>query len=247
MKKVVGLFVALGFLFQSCVTTEEMSVKKEGSIEYTLDMDFSELLKAMPMENTSSKEMKKALDLLNGEELTIEQILDSSLLDSKNAEQKKDSILKANPDLLKKTENLRLRVMMNDSVGNIALKVLAKNATDLNVSLENLETLSALGESNAKKMEAPEFIRKSKFEWKKKAFKRTIDVKPEELQKGLGDLGQMAAMFTYRIKVHVEQPIKSVSYQDAVMAKDGKSFVKTFKMSDSVANPKLLEFTVELK
>jgi len=247
MKKVVGLFVALGFLFQSCVTTEEMSVKKEGSIEYTLDMDFSELLKAMPMENTSSKEMKKALDLLNGEELTVEQILDLSLLDSKNAEQKKDSILKANPDLLKKTENLRLRVMMNDSVGNIALKILAKNATDLNVSLENLETLSALGESNAKKMEAPEFIRKSKFEWKKKAFKRTIDVKPEELQKGLGDLGQMAAMFTYRIKVHVEQPIKSVSYQDAVMAKDGKSFVKTFKMSDLVANPKLLEFTVELK
>lgn len=247
MKKVVGLMIVLGFLFQSCVTTEEMSVKKEGSIDYTLDMDFSELLKAMPMENTTSKEMKKALDLVNGEELSVEQIMDLSLLESKNAEQKKDSILKANPDLLKKTENLRLRVLMNDSIGNIALKVIAKNATHLNTSLENLEALSALGDGKAKKLDAPEFVKKSKFEWKKKAFKRTIAVKPEDLQKGLGELGQMAAMFTYRIKVNVEQPIKSVSYEDAVIAKDGKSFVKTFKMSDVVSNPKILEFNVELK
>lgn len=247
MKKVVGLLIALGFLFQSCVTTEEMSVKKEGSIEYTLDIDFSELLTAMPMENATSKEMKKALDLVNGEELSVEQILDLSLLESKNAEQKKDSILKANPNLLKKTENLRLRMMMNDSIGNIALKVIAKNAADLNTSLNNLEELSALGDGKAKKLETPEFVKKSKFEWKKKTFKRTISVKPEDMQKGLGELGQMAAMFTYRLKVNVEQPIKSVSYEDAVIAKDGKSFVKTFKMLDIIADPKILEFTVELR
>ncbi|WP_286443014.1 MULTISPECIES: hypothetical protein [unclassified Myroides] len=247
MKKVIGLIVAFGFLFQSCVTTEEVTVKKEGAITYGLEMNFSELLQAMPNSNGMSKDVKKALDLINGEELTVEQLLDLSLLESKKPEQKKDSILKANPNLLKKTENLRARVMMNDSVGNIALKIIAKNASDLNTSLINLEELSALGEGNTKKLDTPEFVKNSKFEWKKKTLQRTISVKPEDLQKGLGELGQMAGMFTYRIKVNFEQPIQSVSYADALIAQDGKSFVKEFKMSEVVANPKILEYKVELK
>lgn len=248
MKKVIGLMVAFGFLFQSCVTTEEVTVKKEGAITYAMDMDFSELLQTMPSSaNGMSKDVKKALDLINGEELTVEQLLDISLLESKKPEQKKDSILKANPNLLKKTENLRVRVMMNDSIGNIGLKISAKNASDLNTSLVNLSELSALGEGNGKKLDAPEFVKKSKFEWKKKSLQRTLSVKPEELQKGLGEIGQMAGMFTYRIKVNFEQAIKSVSYPDALIAQDGKSFVKEFKMSDVINNPKVLEYTVELK
>lgn len=57
----------------------------------------------------------------------------------------------------------------------------------------------------------------------------------------------MAAMFSYKMKVNFEQPIKSVSYSDALISQDGKSFVKEFKMSDIIANPKILEYKVELK
>ncbi|WP_158962663.1 hypothetical protein [Myroides fluvii] len=247
MKKVIGLVMAFGFLFQSCVTTEEVTVKKEGAITYAMDMDFSELLQAMPNSNSMSKDVKKALDLINGEELSVEQLLDISLLESKNPEQKRDSILKANPDLLKKTENLRVRVMMNDSIGNVGLKIRAKNASDLNASLINLVELSALGEAGTKKLDTPEFVKNSKFDFKKKTLHRTISVKSEDLQKGLGELGQMAGMFTYRIKVNFEQPIKTVSYQDATISQDGKSFIKEFKMSDVMNDPKILEYKVELK
>ena len=247
MKKIIGLAVAMGFMFQSCVTTEEVTVKKEGAITYAMDMDFSELLKTMPNANATSGDVKKALDLINGEELSVAQLIDISLLESKNPEQKKDSILKANPDLLKNTENLRMRVMMNDTIGNIGLKIIAKNAEDLNNSLVNLEKLSALGEGEGKKLDAPEFVKQSKFEWKKKTLQRSISVKSEDISKGLGEMGQMAAMFTYRIKVNFEQPIKSVSYQDAMISQDGKSFVKEFKMSDIINDPKVLEYKVELK
>jgi len=247
MKKVVGLLIAMGFLFQSCVTTEEVTVKKEGNITYVMDMNFSELLQAMPNTDSMSKDVKGALNLINGEELSVEQLLNLSLADSKRPEQKRDSILKANPDLLKKTENLRFRVIMNDSIGNIAFKVNAKNAADLNTSLVNLNALSALGENKAKQLEAPEFIKNSKFEWKKKSFQRTVDIRPEELKKSLGEMGQMAAMFTYKIKVNFEQPIKSVSYQDAMISQDGKSFIKEFKMSDVITNPNVLNYKVELK
>ncbi len=248
MKKLIGLAVVMGFMLQSCVTTEEVTVKKDGAITYAMDMDFSELLQTMPSANGGmSGDVKKALDLINGEELSVDQLLDISLLESKNPEQKKDSILKANPDLLKKTENLRMRVMMNDSIGNIGLKVIAKNASELNTSLANLKELSALGEGNGKKLDAPEFVKHSTYDWKKKTLQRTISVKPEDAAKSLGEMGQMAAMFTYRIKVSFEQPIKSVSYQDAMISQDGKSFVKEFKMSDVIANPKILEYKVELK
>lgn len=247
MKKLIGLAIAMGFMLQSCVTTEEVTVKKEGNITYAMDMDFSELLQTMPTANATSGDVKKALDLINGEELSVEQLLDISLLESKNPEKKKDSILKANPDLLKKTENIRMRVMMNDSVGNIALKVIAKSANDLNTSLKNLDQLSALGESNGKKMDAPAFVKASVFETKKKSFSRKVEVKVEELKNSMGEMGQMAAMFTYKIKVNFDQPIKSVSYQDALISQDGKSFVKTFKMSEIIDNPRILEYTVELK
>ncbi|MGG5506227.1 MULTISPECIES: hypothetical protein [unclassified Myroides] len=247
MKKLIGLAVVMGFMFQSCVTTEEVTVKKDGAITYAMDMDFSELLQTMPNANSMSGDVKQALDLINGEELSVGQLLDISLLESKNPEQAKDSILKANPDLLKKTENLRVRVMMNDSIGNIGLKVIAKSASDLNTSLANLEELRTLGEGNGKKLDAPEFVKQSKYNWKKKTLQRTISVKPEDAAKSLGEMGQMAAMFTYRIKVSFEQPIKSVSYQDAMISQDGKSFVKEFKMSDVIENPKVLEYKVELK
>ncbi|MBB1150343.1 MULTISPECIES: hypothetical protein [unclassified Myroides] len=247
MRKLIGLAIAIGFMLQSCVTTEEVTVKKEGNITFSLDMDFSELLKTMPSTNATSGDVKKALDLINGEELSVEQLLDISLLESKNPEQKKDSILKANPDLLKKTQNIRMRVMMNDSVGNIALKVLGKNVDDLNKSLRNLDELSALGENNGKKMDAPAFVKASMFELKKKSFQRKVEMKSGDLQKSLGEMGQMAAMFTYQLKVNFEQPIKSVSYTDALISQDGKSFVKTFKMSEIIDNPRVLEYTVELK
>lgn len=247
MIKLLGLVVAMGLMFQSCVTTEEVTVKKEGSISYVLETDFSELLQAMPDANTTSAKVKKALNMINGEELSVERLLDIGLLESQNGVQKKDSILKANPNLLKKTENLRIRIMMNDTIGNIALKVTAKNAEELTASLVNLEALTALDESNTKKIDAPEYMKKSKFEWRKKMFQRTVSVKPEDAQSDLGEMGQMVSMFTYRIKVNFEQPIQSVSYQDALISQDGKSFVKEFKMSEIIANPKVLEYEVKLK
>lgn len=174
MRKLIGLVVAMGFMLQSCVTTEEVTVKKEGSITYSIDINFSELLKTVPNMNSTSGDVKKALDLVNGEELTIEQLLDLTVLESKNSEQMKDSILKANPDLLEKTKNIRLRIRMNDSIGNVAFKVIAKNAPELNTSLVNFDELTKIGESSGKKMEAPEFVRKSKFDWKKKAFNAVL-------------------------------------------------------------------------
>lgn len=250
MKKILVLTVALFLSLQSCVTTEELTVTNSGKNDLVLDINFTDMLDMIPNKEKMFNENLKMLNVINGEELTVEQFLDIALIKEKNAEQKKDSILKANPKLLKETEHLRFKIDLTEVKGNFQFIIRTKNLTELNKSLASLKDINEIIAQSTKdenimssENQAPNFFTSSKFEQTKKTFKRKVEANSTINNKNFSEM--MAAMFSYKIKVHFDQPILSVSYPDAIISTDRKSFEKTFAFTKVIEDPKILEYTVE--
>ncbi len=250
MKKLWLFAIAILFSLQSCVTTEEMTVKNDGANDLVLNIDFTDMLDMIPNREKMLNENIKMLNVINGEELSVEQFLDIALLKEKNPEQEKDSILKANPKLLKDTENLRFKVELTDIKGILQFIIKTKNISELNKSLASLKQLNEVMAKYTKdnkmlfESQAPEFFTESRFEQTKKMFKRKVEATSSVKNSTLGIMG---TMFSYKLKVNFNQPIVSVSYPDAVISSDRKSFQKTFSLAKIIDNPKILEYTVEFK
>ena len=250
MKKILVLAVALLLSLQSCVTTEELTVTNSGKNDLVLDIDFTDMLDMIPNKEKMFNENLKMLNVINGEELTVEQFLDIALIKEQNAEQKKDSILKANPKLLRETEHLRFKIDLTEVKGNFQFIIRTKNLTELNKSLVSLKNINEVLAQSAKddkmlaESQAPNFFTDSKFEQTKKTFKRKVEINSAVSN---NSFGVMAAMFSYKIKVHFDQPIVSVSYPDAIISNDRRSFEKTFALTKVIENPKILEYIVDFK
>ncbi|AJA69105.1 hypothetical protein HX057_13980 [Myroides odoratimimus] len=250
MKKIYLFLLGLSLSLQSCVTKEEMYVKDNGAVDYTFKMDFKELLQNVPDKNAIFKGDAEKLELISGQELSIDQILDFAMLKEKNGEQKKDSIIKANKELFDNTKNVRFMINMKDSLADFNLKVIAKDMADLNQSLININKITDKTSELDKKQNGkkqPPLLVESQYSLDSKQFERKVSVKDTEEAKKANEMGGMEAMFTYVLKTSFDKKIKSVSYEDAVISKDGKSFEKRFSMSDIIANPKVLEYKVEFK
>lgn len=252
MKKIYLLMVGMGLFFQSCVTTEEVNVKSSGEVTYNLGFNFSEMLKAVPDKSAMMKGKEGLLELVNGKEFTTEELMDVIAANDVNAAKKKDSILAANPNYFKDTENLRVKMLLKDSIGQLDLKVLAKNVTELNTSIKKLKEISESAKDDAKKgkanrTEIPSFIENSKYEYNKNVFARTVNIPATENKKESESMGGMGQMFSYEIKATFDKPIASVSLQGAKVSADGKSFTKRFTLIDVIQNPKIIEYKVELR
>ncbi|MGL4584741.1 MAG: hypothetical protein ACRCVU_17375 [Flavobacterium sp.] len=250
MKKIYLFLLGLTLSLQSCVTKEELYVKDNGAIDYTFKMDFKELLQSVPDKNAIFKGDADKIALISGQELSIDQILDFAMLKEKNGAFKKDSIIKANKELFDNTKNVRFMVNMKDSLADFNLKVNAKDIADLNQSLININKITEKSNEFDKKKDSkkqPPLLVESKYSLSSKQFERKVVTKGEDKTKDMGELGAMAGMFSYVLKVSFDKPIKSVSIKDAKISSDNKSFEKTFSMTEIVANPKVLEYQVEFK
>lgn len=237
---------------QSCVMKEEIHVNRKGNIDYSFNLDFSELMKFSPdAKDSMQKDMGKALDFFNGKELTIEQYLDLALAKEENGQEKKDSLLAEHPDLFKNLDNVLIKFVMNDSVGDVNFRIDAEDSDQLNKTFAQLEELSKVtkDKENPSK-DAMDFnsvvSEKTYYESSKKVFERKVkEVDTAEMKKT--NMGGMDKMFTYIVKVSFDRKIKSVSYPDAVISADGKSFTKEFKVGDIMEDPTILGYKVKLK
>lgn len=250
MKKVYLLLVGAVVLFQSCVMKEDIHVNKKGEVNYQFNINFSELMKMAPEGKASmGKDAEKAVDFFNGEEVTIDQYLDAILLKEENKEFKKDSLKSAHPEIFKNLETLRLQFTLNDSIGDLNFKLDAKNVEELNNSLTGLEQIGHLVEKSDPNVKQNMSINSAisdntYYEFEKNIFERKI--KTTESNKKQETTG-MEEMFSYVMTVSFDKPIKSVSYKDAEISKDGKSFTKKLSMGEIIKNPSVLAYKVELK
>lgn len=245
MKKIYLLFLGIALTLQSCVTKEEIHVKDNGAVEYIFNVNFTELLSSVPDKKEIFKGSADKLELLSGQEFSIDQILDLAMLNEKNGAHKKDSILKANKALFDSTKNIRFMTNLNDSLNDFNIKISARDVSELNTSLMNIQKIS----EEAKKLEgnskSPNFMVESKYNLTSKVFERKVIAK--EKAKKENSMGGMEAMFQYFLIAKFERPIKSVSFKDAKISSDGKSFEKIFSMLEIMDDPKVLEYTVEFK
>lgn len=247
MKKIYLLFLGVALSLQSCVTKEEIYVKDNGAVDYAFKMDFKELLQSVPDKKAIFKGDTDKIEMLSGQEFSIEQLIEFAMIKEKNGEQKKDSIIKANKELFDNTKNIRFMVNMKDSLADFNFKINAKDIKDLNQSLLNVNKLTEKSREFDKKKQggSKPLLVESTYNLTNKAFERKVLSTRKEQTETPSELGGMEGMFTYVLKTTFDKPIKSVSYPDAVISKDKKSFEKTFKMSEIIANPNVLDYKVE--
>lgn len=254
MKKVYLLLIGMGLFFQSCEMKEELNVSSNEEFEFNYSINFSELLQSAQGGKNSFTGGDGFLNEINGKELTMEEFLDVSLRNEKDPKAMKDSIMKADADSYERAKNVRFKATLNDTVGDITLKFKGKGIEELNNSLHSLnrinETTSSL--ESSKKEEGvnntPMFFENAVFSYKRNIFERKVKVdKKEKETKKEEEGGGMEGFFTYKIVVNFDRPIKKVSYDDAEISEDGKSFIKTFSMIELIEHPELLEYKVELK
>lgn len=252
MKKIFLLFIGMGLFFQSCEMKEELNVSSNDEFEFNYSINFSELLKSSQGGMSSFTGGDNFSDLFNGKELSMEEFLDLSLKNEKDGKAKKDSIMKADADLYEHAKNIRFKATLNDTIGDVTLKFKAKGIDELNSSIQNLKKINKTANSlesskNDESMNStPMYFENAVFISKKNEFERKVkfDKKKEEVEK---EKSGMEGFFTYKIIVNFDRPIKKVSYEDAEISEDGKSFIKTFSLVELMEDPSLLAYKVELK
>lgn len=252
MKKIYLMFIGIGLFFQSCVMKEEMNVNSNEEFEFNYSINFSELLQSAGELKSVTKGADGFVGMINGKELSLEELLDLSLINEKNPEVKKDSIMKVDADFFETTKNIRLKATLNDSIGDITFKFKAKGVEELNKTISSLQKIeektAALNSSKQDNQmgSGPMFLDDAVFSFKKNTFERKVNVKTKKEEEPK-EAGGMEGFFTYKIIVNFDKPIKKVSYEDAEISSDGKSFTKTFSLTELMENPALLEYKVELK
>ncbi len=252
MKKVYLLLIGMGLFFQSCEMKEELNVSSNEEFEFNYSINFSELLQSAQGGMSSFTGGDDFMNTINGKELSMEEFLDLSLRNEKDAKAKKDSIMRVDADLFENTKNIRFKATLNDSIGDITLKFKANGIDELNSSIQNLNKISKTTSSlDSSKKEGsmnntPMFFENAEFHFKKNVFERKVkvDKKKEEIKK---EAGGMEGFFTYKLVVNFDRPIKKVSYDDAEISEDRKSFIKTFSLTELMEHPTLLEYKVELE
>jgi len=243
IKKILILFVTSVVLI-SCVFTEELHIKNDGSGSYAFDMDMSQMMEAM-------KGMSEKDSLKDPE------VLDTIILFKDLLLEKKDSIAKLDAEekeMLKALEDFTMRMQVDENKGKMLMTfgLDFKNISDL----KNMEEKIARAQSLSEKKKADEAMpsnSNTEYSFDGNTFKRIVTLKDlsEEKSGKFDKMVKESASFMegsmYKLVYHFERKIKHVSFKGAKISDDKKSLIIEMPMDTIIKNPKLLEFEVKLK
>ncbi len=239
------LLVFITIIITSCVFTEEIHVKKDGSGTYAFKMNMSKMMEAMGdmKQNDSIKKESEKIDSI----LYFKDIL----------KDKKDSIAKLSKeeqDLMKSLEDLKIHMKVDEEKKQMNMDFLFdfKHLNELKNMNERVQKAQALSD---KKQQNSNFQSNANvdYSFKNKTFTRKVtlkDLSKEELEAYEANLKQASSMMDgmiYRIVYHFDNKIKSVSIDGAKFSEDKKSLTIEMPMDTVMKNPLLLNFEVKLK
>jgi len=238
---VIILFI--GIFFTSCQFTEEITINKNGSGQYKLNMDMSAMMGGigeMGSQNDSIKKEKEKIDTTYYFKDLIEQNKDSI---AKLSEKERSS--------LEALKDIKMHIHLDEEKGemqydfildfkdlseldNIKTKIeraqkIQDNKGDTEESLENHEIVY----SYSKK----QFTRKVIMKNLTTEQQETYDAKMEESKMFLG--GSM-----YKLIYHFPKKIKKVNYKEAQFSSDHKTMTIEVSMDSLTKNPMLLDLKV---
>ncbi len=242
--KTLLLFISTTLLLTSCMFTEEIHVKNDGSGNYSFKVDMSEMIKSMgEMSPKDSLKESKVLDTI---------VLFKDLL-----EENKDSIAnldKEDKEILEALEDLKLHMQVDEEKGKMLL--------DFKLDFEDISELKNMEQKIAKAQALSEKKKEDKgmpskadvtYTFDGKTFTREVTLKDlsEEKLKEVDESIKQSSSFlegsVYRLVYHFEKEIKNVSFKGAIISDDKKTMTIEMPMDSIINNPKLLDFEVKLK
>ena len=243
IKKTLILLVS-SIILISCVFTEEIHVKNDGSGSYAFKMDMGQMMESM--KGMSEKDSLKEPEVLD----TI--ILFKDLL-SKN----KDSIAKLDAnekEMIKALEDFTMRMQVDEDKGKMMMTfgLDFKNIEDLKNMEEKIAKAQSLSDKK-KSNDAMPSNSNTEYSFKGNTFKRIVTLKDlskeksNEFDKMMKESGSFMDGSIYKIVYHFESAIQHVSFKGAKISDDKKTMTIEMPMDTILKNPKLLNFEVKLK
>ena len=242
--KTLILFIGFITSLTSCMFTEEVSLKNDGSGTYAFKMDMSQMMESMK-------------DMSNKDSLKEPQVLDTIVFFKDILEEKKDSISKLSKEeqlLLEGLEDLKLHMQVDEEKGKMLMDFVL-DFTDIS-ELKDMQNKIAKAQALSDGKEKDNSL-KSKadvdYSFDGKTFKRSVimkDLSEEELQEVEQSIQQSSSFLEgtmYRVVYHFESEIQNVSFKGAVISNDQRTLTIEVPLDSVMKNPKWLDFEVKLK
>lgn len=244
IKNLLLLLVSISLI--SCVFTEELHIKKNGSGSYAFKMDMSKMLVAMNDMGSENDSIQKEPEKI-----------DSIMYFKDILEDKKDSIAKlsqSEQEVLKSLEDLKIHVKMDEEKNQMNMDFLYdfKNVNELKNMNDRVQKAQAMSD---KKQQKNDFQSNTNvdYSYNDDTFIRKVTLKKlpkealEEYEKNIKQASSMFDETVYRIVYHFDNKIKSVSIEGATISDDKKTLTIEMPMDTIMKNPFLLNFEVKLK
>ena len=238
------VLLTLSVVLYSCMFTEELYVKNDGSGNYSFKMDMSEMMESM--KGMSEKDS-----------INPPKVIDTLILFNDIIAENKDSIAKLNENeqaTIHSLKDLTLRMQVDEEKG----KMLMDFSKDFQAisELQNMEEKIAKAQSLSDGKSDDRGVQSksnTNYSFKGNTFKRMVTLKDltnEELEQFNKSTKQTSSFMDgsiYKLIYHFEKDIKKVSIKNAIISNDRRTLTIEIPMDTLVNNPKLLDFKVKFK
>ena len=261
MKRIILVLFSLSIL-TSCNFTEEITFNEDGSGEFLMRYDMSEVMKKMEQEmgggqNKEEKEQVKLDSVVYFKDMLVEKADSIATLPVEEQE------------LLKSLESVVMKMHMDEANGVFDFGF-GSSFTSLEELPEVLEKIEQAKQLNSKdnaqysKMDESAVSRASEnmfeyvdFSYDGKTFSRSLkkDYKqsPEDIEaldKEVSDMGEAKDMFgsmSYTLIYRFPKAVKSVTNENAVISEDGKTVTLKANFIDMIKSPETMTLDVILE
>jgi hypothetical protein len=243
MKSIHHFFVFfLALALVSCQFTEEITIHKNGSGTYKLNVDMGSMMSSMSgmSKNDSIKKEPEKIDSI----IYIKDILEA----------KKDSIAQlsdADKAMVDAVKDMKMRIQVNEEKGVMLMDFMIdfKNISEIDDIKKKLEKAQQLQENKGKEKQDIE-NHEIHYSYNRNKFKRSVIMKElsDEEQEKFDETQNKNNMFLsgskYKLIYNFPKKIKKVSYPNAQFSDNRKSLIIEVEMDSLTKNPQLLDFEV---
>ncbi len=243
MKIVHLLFIAfLSILITSCQFTEEITINKNGSGKYNLNVDMGGMMSSMSglKENDSIKSEPEKLDTI----IHIKDILET----------KKDSISKlsaADKEIINAIGDMKMQIRMDEAKNIMLMDFILdfKNISEIDDIRKKMEKAQQIQENKGEDKEQIE-NHVIEYSFNKKKFERKVIMKEltaeeqEKFEENQGQYNMFLSGSKYILIYNFPKKIKKVNYPNVKYSSNHKSMTIEVDMDSLLKNPQLLDLKV---
>lgn len=243
MKNLQFLFITfLAIVITSCQFTEELTINKDGSGNYNLNVDMGGMMSSMSgmKENDSIKTEPEKVDTI----INMKDVL----------EMKKDSISKlsaSDKEIINAVKDMKMRVRIDEEKDMMLMDFTLdfNNISDLDDIRRKIEKAQQIQDNKGEDKEPLE-NHEVQYSFKKKKFERKVimkDLTPEEqelFEKNQEEYNMFLVGSKYKLIYNFPRKIKTVNYPDVAYKNNRKTMIIEVEMDDILKNPQLLDLKV---